>query len=79
MSTPNVQRPATFRITQDQTTWAIFVAWVILDDRAARKSLLHLRPRDVPQDALLGRVQGVLVLLPLDLAANLFDHPRLAT
>jgi hypothetical protein len=35
--------------------------------------------RDVPQHALIGRMQGILVLLPSDLAANLFDHSRAGT
>jgi hypothetical protein len=33
----------------------------------------------VPQNALIGRMQGILVLLPLDFAANLFDHLRPGT
>jgi hypothetical protein len=37
-------------------------------------ALLEIFPRDVPQNALIGRMQGLPVLLPLDLAANLFDH-----
>jgi len=66
-------------VTQDQTTWAVFVTRVILDDGAALKSFLYLPPRDVPQNTLIGRVQGLLVLLPLDLAANLFDHSQPGT
>jgi hypothetical protein len=52
---------------------------VILDDGAALNSFFYLFPRDVPQNALIGRMQGILVLLPLHLAANLFDHSRPGT
>jgi hypothetical protein len=35
--------------------------------------------RDVPQNALIGRMQGILVLLLSDLAENLFDHSGAGT
>ena len=79
MSTLNVESSPSFRVTQDQTTWAVFVTRVILDDGAALNSFFYLFPRDVPQNALIGRMQGILVLLPLHLAANLFDHSRPGT
>jgi hypothetical protein len=69
-----VQRSAVSGKAQNETTWAVLVIRVVLDDLTVRERLSQLLNADASQDAVINGVFRKLKITSFDLGPYLFDH-----